>query len=157
DTARERIFNLIEAVQKDKTKRLDVFAYDLNEPDFVRALLDLAKDGRVRIILDNAALHHNGEKPKHEDQVQALFEKAAKTGATLIRGKFGRYSHDKVLIVYDGDAPKTVLTGSTNFSVTGLYVNSNHVLVFDDAKAAGTYADLFEACWKAGAKRAAFL
>ena len=56
------------------------------------------------------------------------------------RGKFGRYAHDKVFIVSDGSGAKKVLTGSTNFSVTGLYVNSNHVLIFDDAKVAGIYA-----------------
>jgi phosphatidylserine/phosphatidylglycerophosphate/cardiolipin synthase-like enzyme len=40
-----------------------------------------------------------------------------------------------------------VLTGSTNFSVTGLYVNSNHVLVFNDPKVADTYAHIFQTVW----------
>ena len=48
------------------------------------------------------------------------------------RGKFGRYAHDKVFIVSNEGGPTKVMTGSTNFSVTGLYVNSNHVLIFDD-------------------------
>jgi phosphatidylserine/phosphatidylglycerophosphate/cardiolipin synthase-like enzyme len=37
-----------------------------------------------------------------------------------------------------------VLTGSTNFSVTGVYVNSNHVLVFNDPKVAAKYAEVFD-------------
>ena len=54
-----------------------------------------------------------------------------------MRGKFSRYAHDKVFIVsQQGDRREKVLTGSTNFSVTGLYVNSNHVLVFNDPKVA---------------------
>src|SRR5204863_1384139 len=40
-----------------------------------------------------------------------------------------------------------VLTGSTNFSITGFYVNSNHVLVFDDAGVAALYGQVFEKAW----------
>jgi phosphatidylserine/phosphatidylglycerophosphate/cardiolipin synthase-like enzyme len=50
-----------------------------------------------------------------------------------------------------------VLTGSTNFSVTGFYVNSNHVLVFDDAAIAGTYAEVFQQLWDGEVKKAAFV
>lgn len=50
-----------------------------------------------------------------------------------------------------------VLTGSTNFSVTGFYVNSNHVLVFDDPVIAATYGDLFQQVWDGDVKRAAFV
>ena len=42
------------------------------------------------------------------------------------------------------------MTGSTNFSYTGLYVNANHVLVFDDEAVAKYYSDVFNACWKVG-------
>src|SRR5262249_39213931 len=37
-----------------------------------------------------------------------------------------------------------VMTGSTNFSVTGLYVNSNHILVFDNPAVAAKYAEVFD-------------
>lgn len=40
-----------------------------------------------------------------------------------------------------------MLTGSTNFSVTGLYVNSNHVIIVNDAKVAKLYADVFTEAW----------
>jgi len=49
-----------------------------------------------------------------------------------------------------------VLTGSTNFSVTGLYVNSNHVLVFNDPKVATKYAEVFAEAWNDGASKAKF-
>lgn len=145
-TARERIFAILQEVAGDPSLRLDVFAYDLNEPDVVKQLLDIGASSRVRVILDNAALHHSTAKPTMEDLFQTQF--AAKAGAAQIqRRKFGRYAHDKVLIVYDGQGARTVLTGSTNFSVTGLYVNSNHVLVFDDRNVAGAYAQAFEQTW----------
>ena len=49
-----------------------------------------------------------------------------------------------------------MLTGSTNFSVTGFYVNSNHVLVYDDPKVAATYAEVFKQSWNDGVKKDKF-
>jgi len=145
-TARERVFELLDEVVSNKALRLDVFAYDLNEPKVIDNLVKLAKQGRVRVILDNAALHH-GTPAKPEDQFETLFRQAAKGNAAILRGKFGRFAHDKVLIVSNSKGAKKVLTGSTNLSVTGLYVNSNHVLVFDDPQVAAKYAEVFEESW----------
>jgi phosphatidylserine/phosphatidylglycerophosphate/cardiolipin synthase-like enzyme len=75
------------------------------------------------------------------------------------RGMFSRYAHDKVFIVYKNGAkpqPVKVLTGSTNFSVTRLYVNSNHVLVFNDPQVASLYADVFAEVWTTDIKTAPF-
>jgi phosphatidylserine/phosphatidylglycerophosphate/cardiolipin synthase-like enzyme len=156
-TAREKIFGLLSEVLANKDLRLDMFAYDLNEPDLLRLLLELAKQGRIRIILDNAALHHSTAKPKPEDQFEALFLEAAKAPAEIRRGHFSRYAHDKVLIVSDAGGAKMVLTGSTNFSVTGLYVNSNHIIVFTDIGITSKYAELFEDVWDGHVKEAAYL
>jgi|FEC22Drversion2_1045045.scaffolds.fasta_scaffold00625_4 PLD-like domain len=157
-TAQDRIFDMLDEVAGNKALRLDVFAYDLGEPNFANALLGLAKQGRVRVILDNADLHKssakNGTTP--EDTFEKMFKAADKTKKSILRGHFGRYAHDKVLIVSDGKGPRTVLTGSTNFSVTGLYVNSNHVLVYDDRTVAKTYSDIFEISWKDQLKAPAF-
>jgi hypothetical protein len=156
-TAREKIFGLLDEVRADQALRLDVFAYDLNEPDLLRALLELAKQGRVRVILDDAALHHSTKTPKPEDQFESLFRGAATGTAEIRRGHFGRYAHDKVFIVSDDQGARKVLTGSTNFSVTGLYVNSNHVLVFSDPVVTAKYASLFETAWKGEVKLPAYL
>ena len=174
-TARDRIFALANEVLADKSLHLDVFAYDLNEPDVMRILLKLAKEGRIRVILDNAALHHRSTpskprassnkktKPKDslpEDQFETLFKKQAKKPAAILRGRFGRFAHDKVFIISKskakGKVPVKVLTGSTNFSVTGLYVNSNHVLVFSDPKVAAKYAQVFQIVWDGKVKLAKF-
>ena len=155
-TARDRIFEIANEVLKDKKLHLDVFAYDLNEPDILKIFLQLAKQGRMRMILDNATLHHDTKKPKPEDEFQKLFDKAAKGKAEMKRGKFGRFAHDKIFIVSNSKGAVKVLTGSTNFSVTGLYVNSNHVIVFKDPKVAQTYADIFELAWSTDVKAPAF-
>lgn len=156
-TARDRIFEILEKVKKSATLRLDVFAYDLNEPDIVAALLALAPSGRVRAILDNADLHHDATDPKAEDEFEERFRAvAANADDQIKRGKFGRYAHDKVFVVYDTGVATTVLAGSTNFSVTGMYVNSNHVLVFEDPEVAGLYADVFAEAWADGVSKSKF-
>lgn len=102
----------------------------------------------MRIILDNAKLHHDATGKLPEDQFEIMFNKAAKAPA-MLRGKYGRFAHHKVLIVSNKSGPVKVLTGSTNFSVTGLYVNSNHVIVFDDPKVATAYSKAFNDSWDA--------
>jgi hypothetical protein len=146
-TARQKIFSVLNEVAGDTTLKLDVFAYDLNEPDVINILLQLAKEGRIRIILDNASLHHDSTGQLPEDQFEALFTKAATGNAAIKRGDFGRFSHDKIFIEYQNNSPVKVLLGSTNFSVTGMYVNSNHVVVYNDATVAQTYAGVFEESW----------
>lgn len=176
-TARKKIFAVLDEVLSDKSLSIDVFAYDLNEPDMVGLLLKLAKQGRIRIILDDAALHHQGKpkktssgaakkskKPKApplEDAFEKAFVKAAGKKQLLKRGHFKRYSHDKVFVVYKKGAkankPVKVLTGSTNFSVTGIYVNSNHILIYDDPEVAGWYSGVFAEAWKDEIKAPAFV
>jgi phosphatidylserine/phosphatidylglycerophosphate/cardiolipin synthase-like enzyme len=160
-TAREKIFEMIDEVIAKRDLVLDLFAYDLNEPDMIGRFLKLAKQGRIRIILDNAALHHSTSKPKPEDKFEKLFKKAAGKKKLLQRGHFSRYSHDKVMIVYRKgarkNAPFKVLTGSTNFSVTGMYVNSNHILIYNDSQIAGFYAGVFQEAWDTEVKKGAFV
>lgn len=151
ETAREQVFAVLNKVLNDPSLTLKVFAYDFNEPDVTKILLTLAEQGRVRVILDNASLHvtQKGKPKTPEDQFADLFEQKKKLPADLTRGSFGRFSHDKIFIVARSNGSATqVLTGSTNFSLTGLYVNANHVLVIDDGDVAGHYSDVFEKSWQ---------
>lgn len=147
-TAREKVFQILKQVQVNKHLELDVFAYDLNEPDVMRIFLELAREGRIRMLLDDAPLHHSPEKVLAEDEFEKEFEKQLAGEAAMKRGHFGRYQHNKVFIVKENGKPKTVLSGSTNFSVTGLYVNSNHVVVFHNELVADLYEKMFDEAWK---------
>jgi hypothetical protein len=165
ETAHEQVFSVLNEVLNDASLKLDMFAYDLDEPNTATILLTLAEQGRIRLILDDAELHvtHKDSKTKKivtplEVPFAELFEQKAKATNpnALLRGHFARYSHDKVLIVLKGGVPVKVLTGSTNFSVTGLYVNANHVLVFDDANVAKEYEAVFEESWNDSCSAAKF-
>lgn len=157
-TARDLIFNLETEVEENEDLTLDVFAYDLTEPDFIEALVRLAgKPGKLRIILDNATLHHAADASQPEDQAAALILAAGGEREVIKRGHFARYAHDKVLVASDATGPLKVLTGSTNFSVNGLYVNSNHVLIYHDREVAGWYKGVFDTSWEQGVKAPAFI
>ena len=140
-TARTKILGILQEVVGDPSLSIDVFAYDLNEPDVMKAFFQLASQGRIRIILDNASLHHSPGAP--EDAFETEFRKQMKGDAAILRGKFDRFAHDKVFIVHKNGNPLKVLSGSTNFSVTGMYVNSNHVIVFNNTDVAELYSKVF--------------
>ena len=140
--ARRLLFGFLEETLADPLLRLDVFAYDLNEPDLIRALAALGP--RLRLFLDDSTEH---KKPgARELAARALLESTA--GVENVRvGHFGRFSHCKVLIQKRRTRPLKVLTGSANFSIRGLYVQSNNVLVFDDDETAEKYERAFEQAW----------
>jgi hypothetical protein len=145
-TARQRIFEILDEVRDDPALTLDVFAHELSEPDICSGLMELGAAGRVRIMLADAGPHHDTGEPTPEDRFAAVFAARA-GGGGLRRGEFARHGHDTFVVVTDSDGPRTVLTGSAEFSVSGLYVNSDHVLVFDDRELVASYADAFDRLW----------
>ncbi|MFM9904844.1 MAG: hypothetical protein ACKVQJ_09765 [Pyrinomonadaceae bacterium] len=161
-TARRQVYELLDAALADNTIEVEMFAYDLNDPGVAQRCLDLGAAGRIRMILDNAALHVTGKPkppatqplpPSEEDDFESRFN-AVKTGAAeVFRCRFGRYSHCKIIILKKNGAAFKVLTGSTNFAVTGICVNANHVLIFDRADVAGYYSDVFNKVWKVGKEK----
>jgi phosphatidylserine/phosphatidylglycerophosphate/cardiolipin synthase-like enzyme len=148
--ARQRIFDFLDEVLKDPAISLDVFAFDLDEPVISNQLLTLAEQDRIRVILDNSSTHTGKTSAgiiQFEDQFETLFNTRAtgKTNAKIIRGHFQSLAHSKVFIQKKDGAAIKVLTGSTNFSTNGLYVNANNVLIFTDTHVATLYESVFEA------------
>jgi hypothetical protein len=144
--ARDRVMEFLEEVKDNKSIKLDVFAYDLNEPVVVEILLALATQGRVRIILDDSQNHM--KKGCDEMKFEEEFRQVAKNKDDLFRGHFGSLAHSKVLIQRQNKSPYKaikVLTGSTNFTTNGLYINANHTLTFNKVEVAQLYADVFDA------------
>src|SRR5437764_14805876 len=87
-TAREKFFSLLQEIVNNQSKTCDVFAYDLDEPDICATYLKLAKQGRIRMILDNATLHTQPD-IKHkqvksfEDQFEDQFNNVKKGKASI--------------------------------------------------------------------------
>src|SRR5262245_497843 len=138
--ARRLMFAFLDECVSTPGTTVDMFAYDLDEPDIVTKLVSLKN--RLRLYLDNASLHMGSS---------ALEPVAAKritdAGGAVKCGHFKRFAHNKIVILRKAGGGVKVLTGSANFSVRGLYVQANSVLVFDDATVAGLYGQVFDQVW----------
>ncbi|HEV7482485.1 MAG TPA: phospholipase D-like domain-containing protein [Solirubrobacterales bacterium] len=145
--ARKLLFELIDETVADPQLSLDVFAYDFDEPDVITKLAELGP--RLRLYLDNSSSHVAGKGSSRQPrEVEALEKITASAGADNVKvGHFSRYAHDKILIQKRGEDAIKVLSGSANFSVRGLYVQSNNVFVFDDPTVAALYEQAFTQAW----------
>lgn len=139
--ARRMIFDFLSEVS-DPSVSIDLFAFDLDEPDIIGRLASMG--GRLRAVLDNAPLHTNPGSP--ELLALAKFQQTA-GGDHVVTGHFERFSHSKVMIKKVNGVPVKVLAGSANFSIRGLYVQANNVFIFDDPAMAANYEKAFEAAF----------
>jgi phosphatidylserine/phosphatidylglycerophosphate/cardiolipin synthase-like enzyme len=137
---------VIEETVAEKALSLDVFAYDFDEPDIAKALAELGAD-RLRLYLDDSDKSKDGGGAKRK--AEALKVVTDEAGDECVeRGHFHRFAHDKILIQKRDGKPVKVLSGSANFSIRGLYVQSNNVFLFDDPATAQIYADAFVKVWE---------
>ncbi len=144
--ARDRITDFLDEVLDNEELKLDVFAYDFNEPTIIDKILILAKQGRVRILLDDYPNHNTPD--CYETKFDQLFRTLALHQGQIFRGHFSSQAHSKVFIQRKNNANAKgvkTLTGSTNFATNGLYINANHVVVFNDETVSQLYADVFDA------------
>ncbi len=141
--ARQCILNFLDEAVNDNNLSVKAFAYDLDEPEICKRLLILAKQNRLQMILDDAGKH--GGANSMEKTFEKKFKLVAADNKALQRGHFKALSHSKVFIHIKNNKGVKVLTGSTNFSTNGLYINSNHVIIFDNKKVAQLYSDVFDA------------
>ena len=156
--AREAIVAFLERCRADPKTTLDVFAFDFDEPDIIRTLC--AMGDRVRVYQDNSDSHCSKKSPEQDmrgsagkkddptpprepDTVRAL----RKAGAAVRTGHFTGLSHNKVMVRRKEGVPEAVLCGSANFTVRGLYVQANSVLVFEEPAVAALYAAAFDQAW----------
>lgn len=138
--ARRLVIELLDQVAADHSLTLDALVYESKEPDILARLEGLG--GRVRAIVDD-----HGEQGDANSAETISAERLAASGAAVKRMHFGRQQHNKVLLVRRSGQPIRVLTGSTNFSLRGLYIQANNALLFDDPPVASKYGELFDAYW----------
>lgn len=143
--ARRLILEVLEQVASDPELTLDALIYESKEPDILRRLEALGD--RLRAIVDD-----HGEQADAESGETISANRLIAAGAAVKRMHFGRQQHNKVLIVRRNGEPIRVLTGSTNYSLRGLYIQANNALLFDDANVAGKYGELFDAYWTSPSK-----
>ena len=142
---RRLVFDFLDEALKDPGIELDVFAFDLDEPDVIARLEQFGP--RLRLFQDNSSTHV--QKSPEDDRPLELdaIDRVKAKGAQVKTGDFSGLAHSKVFIQRRGDKAVKALAGSANFSVRGLYAQSNNVFVFDDPQAADLYEQAFTQAW----------
>lgn len=135
------IIHLLDKAIADKTAKVSVVAYDLNEPEVFNRLLKLGD--RLRIIIDNSGEH----KKKDAAETLAAEKLMASTGGNVKRHHMNQLQHNKTIVV-DGKKLNAVVCGSTNFTWRGFYVQSNNAVVIYGARAIKPFLDAFDNYWK---------
>jgi len=150
-TARQMMFDFLQESLDDPSLNVDMFAYDLDEPDLIEMMVKLGP--RLRAVLDDSA-SHVGPSAIEPKALAALKDSTGDSPNSkhITIGHFDRFSHSKVLIQTRDGQPVKVLAGSANFSVRGLYVQANNVFIFNDPNIAKLYEDAFNAAFTSMSK-----
>jgi phosphatidylserine/phosphatidylglycerophosphate/cardiolipin synthase-like enzyme len=144
---RPAILSLLSDTKKNNGK---IFAalYELNDRELIEALAAFGKD--CNLILANGAFKSNaaGKNDENKDvraQLKSkitLFDRIVKTG---------HFAHNKFVVFCDAHGtPQRVLTGSTNWTFTGLCTQANNGIVIDDPNVAADYLQAWQRIKAAG-------
>jgi phosphatidylserine/phosphatidylglycerophosphate/cardiolipin synthase-like enzyme len=138
----------IESLLKDaKNQNCKLFAalYELNDPELIAALETFGQD--CNLILANGAF-----KPPDNDenkQVRATLKTKIRVYDRLVPQ--GHFAHNKFVVICDSNRkPLRVLTGSTNWTVTGLCTQANNGLIIEDSAVAQDFLDAWDRYHAAG-------
>lgn len=127
---------------------LHLFVYEFSKEEFLDAL-KRAKERGVKLEILYDAIVKKGEGPSLESK--PLIKKFGLKDVAQGRNGDGiNISHNKFMVLTDANGkPTTVWTGSTNFTDSGIYGQSNvgHAVV--DADLAKSYFDWHQAIWDA--------
>jgi hypothetical protein len=150
--AYDLIVDFLDLAVADPGITVDVFAYDLNEPDFLARLEALGP--RLRAIVDDSTAKDKdtgvlkGHGIPSSDESKAAKRLGASAGpANVKRTHFKGLQHHKVFVARRKGQPFRVLAGSTNFSFRGFYIQANNALVFDSMTVADFYGRVFDAAF----------
>ena len=111
--------------------------YELNDPELLAALLALGQN--CHLILANGAFKKNTP-PDNDENTAVRKTLKGKVDLSDRLVPLGHFAHNKIVIFCDkAGTPQSVLTGSTNWTVTGLCTQANNGLIINDATLAAYY------------------
>ena len=143
---RPQILSLLADAQAQNEK---IFAalYELNDPELIPALTAFGSD--CSLILGNGAF--SAKDPDENAAVRAQLRDSSQV--TLIDRIVteGHFAHNKFVVFCDSAGnPLRVLTGSTNWTTSGLCTQANNAVVIEDPDVAAAYLDAWKRINAAG-------
>ncbi|MGA7805056.1 phospholipase D-like domain-containing protein [Bradyrhizobium sp.] len=111
--------------------------YELNDPELKAALKALGK--KCHLILANGAF---SKKNGNDENKAVRAEMRSVVDLTNRLVPTGHFAHNKFVVVCDAAGrPQRVLSGSTNWTMTGLCTQANNGIIVNDAKLAQYFLD----------------
>jgi phosphatidylserine/phosphatidylglycerophosphate/cardiolipin synthase-like enzyme len=120
--------------------------YELNDPNGLEKSLQ-ANPGSRNVILGNEQVAKTDTTPANQDADSENRENLKKAGVNVIDRilQVGDIPHNKFLVLTQNDTPTAVLSGSTNWTSTGLCTQTNNALIINSQEVAERYI----AAWNA--------
>jgi len=110
--------------------------YELNDPELIPALAAFGK--KCHLILANGAF--NKKRPDENADVRKKLKNEVDLHDRLVPQ--GHFAHNKYVVFCDKDGkPQSVLSGSTNWTVTGLCTQANNGIIVNDPQLAQDFVD----------------
>jgi hypothetical protein len=110
--------------------------YELNDLELIAAIKALGKS--MHLILANGSF--NKEEPDENEKARAELKDVVDLHDRMVSS--GHFAHNKFAVFCDKTGhPQKVLTGSTNWTWSGLCSQANNGLVIDDAGVAQSFLD----------------
>jgi phosphatidylserine/phosphatidylglycerophosphate/cardiolipin synthase-like enzyme len=142
------IYRLLDDVANDSSLVIYAALYELNEPTLRKKLKVLKK--RANVILANGAF--SSKDPDPSSEARGELENIINLSDRMVSGK--HFAHNKFLVICkkngSGDLqPVRTLTGSTNWSINGLFTQINNGIIIEDKTTAEYYFNEWQEIKKA--------
>ena len=140
--------HLLGLLKKAKSDGVKVYAalYELNDPELITALKAIGS--KCNLLLGSGTYKSANKKkrqpavPDENEAVRADLKDHSDVKLSDRLVKSPHFAHNKFVVFCDKNGkPKTLWTGSTNWTVTGLCTQTNNGLLISDPKLAAAYHD----------------
>ncbi|MGO7182491.1 phospholipase D-like domain-containing protein [Rhizobium brockwellii] len=145
------LLHLIDRTEQSADGELYLALYELHDPELIDRLEALVKNGKARVILSTASsadMNAKGAPPPKQPIVWDVENYPARVrlhaaDSSHVHDRLfnndDHIGHNKFAVFVEKGKPQVVMTGSTNWTETGLCTQSNNVILIDDAKIAERY------------------
>jgi phosphatidylserine/phosphatidylglycerophosphate/cardiolipin synthase-like enzyme len=129
---------LLEMLADVKQNNGEIYAalYELNDPELIAALKALGK--KCHLVLANGAF--KSSRKDENEKVRAELRDVVDMHDRIVTGN--HFAHNKFVVCCDSNGkPFRVLSGSTNWTMTGLCTQANNGIIVDDAGLAADFVN----------------
>ena len=120
---------LLQLLDDVKTNGGEIYAalYELNDPELIPALVALGQ--KCHLILANGAF----KPPDNDENIKVRAQLRGKVDLHDRKVSKNHFAHNKFVVACDSAGrPQRVLSGSTNWTMTGLCTQANNGIIVDD-------------------------